>query len=349
MCTKQIGLLKLILCLFILPLTCQLIAQTMSKISIKDDIQNQEVEIKFGDQLFTKYLYHDDIEKPVLYPIYSPTGKLITRGYPLLPVPGERTDHPHHLGLWFNYGDVNGLDFWNNSSAIAPEKKDQYGEIRHQKVVSIDEGGDEGMLVTISNWVDSKYNVLLREQTSFHFRKSGTTYIIDRTSTLTANEDVLFEDNKEGMLGLRVTRALELPSDKPETFTDAQGNPTKVKVLNNEGVSGDYLSSAGITGNDVWGTRGSWVRLAGQIEGKDVVVVIIDHPENPGYPTHWHARGYGLFAANTLGQHAFNKDLQFNFNLKKGESATFTYRILIHDGSLLTSEQIEHFRSDFIK
>ena len=151
------------------------------------------------------------------------------------------------------------------------------------------------------------------------------------------------------MLGLRVTRALELPSDKPEIFTDAQGNPTEVKELNNEGVTGDYLSSEGITGNDVWSTRGDWVRLAGQIEGKEVAVAIIDHPDNPGYPTHWHARGYGLFAANTLGQHAFDKDLQLNFNLKKGESVTFKYRIVIHDSSVLTPDQIKQFQSEFLK
>ncbi|MCB0686499.1 MAG: PmoA family protein [Saprospiraceae bacterium] len=349
MSNKQAPLLNLILCLLIVSFLSQIQAQTMTKISMYDDIPNQEVVIKFGDHLFTKYLYHDDIEKPVLYPIYSPHGKLITRGYPLLPIPGERTDHPHHLGLWFNYGNVNGLDFWNNSSAIDPAKKDEYGEIRHQTIIRMDENGDEGTLVTSANWVDSKHNILLYEDTRLHFSMKGNTYVVDRTTTLTAKEDVLFEDNKEGMLGLRVTRALELPADGPATFTDAQGNPTTVKVLDNAGVSGDYLSSTGLTGNDVWGTRGEWVRLSGKIDGEPIAVVMIDHPDNPGYPTHWHARGYGLFAANTLGQHAFNKDLQLNFKLKKGESATFRYRVLFHDGSELTSEQIKEFQKDFIK
>lgn len=323
-------------------------SQNNSGIFIKDDPTRQEVEVKFGDQLFTRYLYHDDIEKPVLFPIYSSSGKLITRGYPLMPVAGERTDHPHHLGLWFNFGDVNGLDFWNNSSAIPADKKDLYGEIKHQRISSLGFSGTKGILVTQSDWVDSKDNILLKEETEFHFKKTGTTYVIDRTSTLTAVHDVLFQDNKEGMLGLRVTRALEIPADKPETFTDAQGNPTKVKVLNNEGVTGDYLSSSGKTGNDVWGTRGEWVRLSGQIDGENVAIAIIDHPENPGYPTHWHARGYGLFAANTLGQHAFNKELQLNFALRKGEQAIFKYRILVHDGSILGPEDIKEFQTEFI-
>jgi hypothetical protein len=50
-----------------------------------------------------------------LYPLIADGGITVTRGYPLEPRPGERVDHPHHAGLWFNYGEVNGFDFWNNS------------------------------------------------------------------------------------------------------------------------------------------------------------------------------------------------------------------------------------------
>jgi hypothetical protein len=207
----------------------------------------------------------------------------------------------------------------------------------------------QGILEVEADWKNHAGEVFINEETSYHFAQVGHTRIIDRTTTLIAKTEVVFMDNKEGMLGIRLTRALELPSDKPETFTDANGNPTEVKVLNNEGVMADYLSSSGMTGGKVWGTRGKWMRLAGKMEGEDVAVVIIDHPKNPGYPTHWHARGYGLFAANPLGQHIFNKDLQLNLNLKKGESITFRYRILIHDGSLINVEQINSFMNDFIE
>lgn len=323
--------------------------QNPGKLSIIDYPDKQEIEIKFGDRLFTKYVYHDDIEKPVLYPIYTGSGKMVTRGYPLIPVAGERSDHPHHLGLWLNYGDVNGLDFWNNSSAIPNEKKDHYGEIRHQKITRIHTEGPEGSLDIVANWNNSKKETLLIEKTKFEFSQIGHTIIIDRMTTLTAQKDISFKDNKEGMIGIRVTRALELPADKPEIFTDAQGNPTEVKVLNNEGVTGEYLSSTGITGGDVWGTRAEWVRLSGQIQGEEVALTIIDHPKNPGYPTYWHARGYGLFAANTLGQNAFDKKQQLNFQLSKGESATFRYRVLVHDSSVLTANDIDRFRTSFIK
>ena len=30
-------------------------------------------------------------------------GTTVTRGFPFQTLPGERVDHPHHAGLWFNY------------------------------------------------------------------------------------------------------------------------------------------------------------------------------------------------------------------------------------------------------
>ncbi|NND31045.1 MAG: PmoA family protein [Saprospiraceae bacterium] len=327
----------------------QAIAGSDHRVTLQDDPALQEVEVLIDGKLFTKYIYRDNLEKPVLFPIYTLGNQLVTRGYPFVPVAGERTDHPHHLGLWFNYGDVNGLDFWNNSSAIPEDKKSKYGEIRHQRILRSQAGSGKGLLEVEANWVSSTGQRLLVEKTTFVFSQRGSTRIIDRVSTLSAMEDVLFQDNKEGMLGIRVTRSLELPSEKPEIFTDAYGNPTNVKVLNNAGVSGDYLSSSGVTGGDVWGTRGEWMRLAGTIDGTEVAIAIIDHPKNPGYPTYWHARGYGLFAANTLGQHAFDQSEQLNFALEKGNSTTFSYRILFHDGSELTPGQIENYRAEFIK
>jgi hypothetical protein len=72
-----------------------------------------------------------------------------------------------------------------------------------------------------------------------------------------------------------------------------------------------------------------------------VSITIIDHPDNPGYPAYWHARGYGLFAVNPLGQEAFSKGKEkLNLVVKKNESVTFRYRIVIHEGQHLTADQI---------
>ncbi|MEX2511563.1 MAG: PmoA family protein [Cyclobacteriaceae bacterium] len=302
----------------------------------------KSVEIWIDGKHFTSYIYPEEMEKPVLYPIKTASGKLITRGFPLANRPGERVDHPHHVGMWLNYGDVNGLDFWNNSSAIPEEKKENYGTIIHQTIESVKNGNDSGELVVTADWVNHEGKVLLKEKTQYVFHGQDNKRIIDRITTLTAlEEEVSFTDNKEGMIAIRMARELEHPSDKAEKFTDAQGNPTDVPTMNNEGVTGKYLSSEGIEGDDVWGTRGKWMNLAGTIEGEDVSVAILDHPDNIGYPTYWHARGYGLYAANPLGQKAMSEGKEeLNHKLAPGESMTFKYRVIVSNGEAVNVDQL---------
>lgn len=316
---------------------------------VKNELE-KKVEVRVNGELFTAYLYSDDISKPVLFPIKTASGSELTRGFPLEPRPGERVDHPHHIGLWLNYGDVNGLDFWNNSISIPEEKKFGYGSIIHREVKRMIDGEGKAELEVTMDWIGPDGSILLQEFTTFIFRADGDKRIIDRITRLTAKgEAVLFKDNKEGMLGIRVARELEHPTEKPEIFTDASGLSTAVPSLNNEGVTGHYRSSEGIEKDDVWGTRGIWLNLSGVINQEKVSIAILDHPTNIGYPTYWHARGYGLFAANPLGQKAMSSGRdEMNFQLMSGESLTFNHRIVIHSGVEVTDEMLNKEAIDFI-
>jgi hypothetical protein len=300
------------------------------------------VEVDVNGQFFTAYIHPERIKKPALWPLKTAQGHSITRAYPMEAAAGERVDHPHHVGLWFNYGDVNGLDFWNNSEAIPEERLPRYGHIEHEAVVKTESGLDQGTLEVKALWKDHEGNVLLEENTTYVFRGDNDERSVDRITTLTAvNGDVSFADNKEGVLGLRVTHSLEHPSNKPVIFTDAQGNPTDVPVMDNEGVTGRYYTSEGVEGEDAWGTRADWVNLFGQVNGESVNVVIFDHPDNVGYPTYWHARGYGLFAANPLGQAVFSDGAEMlNFALQNGESVTFKHRVLLLSGERASQESL---------
>ncbi|HLU89824.1 MAG TPA: PmoA family protein, partial [Cyclobacteriaceae bacterium] len=210
----------------------------------------------------------------------------------------------------------------------------------HREITMVESGKDKGKLGVTTDWVDSKGDVLLKEETTFEFAGTGNKRTIDRITKLTAQDKpVSFTDNKEGMLGMRMARQLEHPSEKAEKFTDANGIPTDVPTLNNEGVTGMYRGSNGLTGNDVWGTRGEWMNLSGTIEGENISVAIFDHPDNVGYPTYWHARGYGLYAANTLGQKALSEGKEeLNFMLDAGESVTFKYRIVVYSNEEVNDE-----------
>ena len=201
-------------------------------------------------------------------------------------------------------------------------------------------------------WLTPDGTPILREDTRFVFQATPGARIIDRITTLTAlDERVAFDDNKEGVLGLRLTRALEMPTDEPVKLTDASGAATEVPVLDNDGVTGYYRNSEGVEGYpDVWGKRARWMTLSGVVDGKPVTVAILDHPQNVGYPTYWHARDYGLFAANPLGDAIYSEGAaRRDFTLAPGATTTFRYRLLIHAGETPTPEWMEAQHRVFIE
>jgi len=290
----------------------------------------RRVDITIDGRPFTSYIWPTSLKKPVLYPLVAADGITVTRGYPLEPRPGERVDHPHHAGLWFNYGDVNGFDFWNNSDAIKPEDRHKMGSIGQTRIVSAQSGADHGELVVDSVWVTGEGMQILDQTTRYVFARRGHERSIDEVVTLKALDRAVFHDDKEGVLGLRVASWLESPEEKGGEFRDASGKVTKVEGGGSPGASGVYLTSEGAKGGAAWGTRGRWCALTGHTDGHTVTIAILDHPGNPGYPTYWHARGYGLFAANPLGRNIFDpKQPAFNFTLEKGQTATFRYRVML--------------------
>ena len=302
---------------------------------------NRGVDVFIGEEIFTSYLVSNDLEKPVLFPVYAPGGTVITRGYPLEPRAGERVDHPHHIGMWFNYGSVDGLDFWNNSSAIPESEKSKYGTVRNYTFPEFEDGEKSGTLSAENFWVDKEESLHLRERVIFIFSGTPELRVIDRYTVLlpgSADSTILL-DNKEGLLAIRMDHAFEEPVTAPEIFTDAQGKPTGVPVLNNEGVNGVYRNSKGLTGGAVWGKRADWVALSAQKDGKKITIAMIDHPDNFGYPAHWHARGYGLFSVNNFGSRVFvPTDPEQKLIVTYENPVVLRHRIIIGDAALITDK-----------
>jgi Methane oxygenase PmoA len=317
----------------LMALSARSLAQKKEPVMVIKSAKEYRVDVSFNNELFTSFLYPDSLEKPVLFPLRTAGGIIVTSGFPLDPKPGEPTDHPHHIGLWFNFENVNGLDFWNNSYAIPQNKKNLYGWIRTDKILQT-KSGKTGILVYHANWINQAKTIILEETTRFEFSGDANQRIIDRFTTLKADTVVVFKDAKDGMLGLRLTHELQIPTNEDQQFTDNKGNVTIVKGGTDHVANGNYITSAGKTGNDAWSTRGIWCKVFGKMGADSVSIAIIDHPENPNYPTFWHARGYGLFAANPLGEKIFtNGKSEKNLALKKGESVTFRYRIVITSGN----------------
>ncbi|GLU52776.1 hypothetical protein Dfri01_22370 [Dyadobacter frigoris] len=321
-------------------------------VEFKERKSEKRVDVTVNGKLFTSYAWPDTVMKPILYPVLTSAGTEITRGFPLKTRGGERADHPHHIGIWLNYGDVNGYDFWGNSYEIpANIRKVHCGKIKHLGIEKVTAGAGEGSMITKASWIDPFGNEVLAERTEYHFIAQGSIRIIDRITTLTATHgDVKMKDTKEGMFGIRVARQLELPLKDEVTLTDALGNPTKVKKMDNEGVTGNYRSSEGITGERVWGTRAKWMDLYGSIGSEKISLVISDHPKNLSYPTYWHARGYGLLCTNPFGVKDFTKGKEaLNYQIADGKSLTLRYRVIVSSGNHLTDAQIGALSEQFAK
>ena len=306
-------------------------ADSAKGIKVTPNESQRRVDITVDGKPFTSFIWPTTLKKPTLFPLITDEGITVTRGFPLEPRPGERVDHPHHAGLWFNYGSANGFDFWNNSDAIKAEDRPKMGNVVFKKILGTRSGSKSGELDVELTWVTGRNQPILDQITHYVFTRGNHARVIDQVITLKALDRVVFRDDKEGLLGMRVARWLEAATEKGGVFTDAAGRTTSVAPTDPSSATGVYITSEGVKGDAAWGTRARWCSLIGHTGGHTVTVAIFDHPGNPGYPTYWHARGYGLFAANPLGRSIFNpKESPFNFTLEKDQTATFRYRVVLY-------------------
>lgn len=313
------------------------------KFKIVNKPDEKKMDVFYGKNHITSFIYYDSLFKTAYYPISTLSGTHITREYPYVKKAGERTDHPHHVGLFFAHQSVNGHDFWNMSTAIAPSKRINYGTAIYRSATA-----KKNTIVSVATWRANDGEDLLIEETSMKFSADHNDLIIDRTTNLTALTAITFKDEKDALLGLRVARELELPVPGKDKFVLENGEESESKENNISEVTGDYKNSESVIGGDVWGKKANWVCLDGKIKGKDISVAIIDHPKNIEYPSYWHARGYGLFAVNPLGKEVFTEGkATLNLQMKKGERVTFRYRIIVREGAKLTPAELNQYLKSF--
>ena len=260
---------------------------------------------------FTEYRYGHFVCRPYFYPVLTPDGQRLTRGYPVETFEGETDDHYHHRGIYGAHGDVNGHDLWM--------EKEGHGSLLQR---GIPEVGDEDGVVSISgivDWFGCEGEKLLEEARGIRIAGEGDIRIIDHRSELRAvHGAVRFGDTKEGGL-----IAIRVP-----TSMDAQD---RGRIENSDGLVFDSGQGEEVT----WGKPAAWVDYSGPLaNGDEWGFTVVDHRSNPLHPTHWHVRGYGLFTANPFGLHHFKNDdsVDGSMEVPAGDKAVFSYRIIIHPG-----------------
>jgi hypothetical protein len=285
---------------------------------VKITEQPGKLRVEIGGNLFTEYCY-EGVPRPFLYPILGPGGAPMTRNWPMKTVADEEHDHPHHKSLWFTHGDVNGIDFWSDG-----ENK---GKIKQVKLLKV--GADHGLgtIHSSNHWVAPDGKLILTDQRTWTFARQGEETTIDFVITMFASQgEVKFGDTKEGSMALRLAETMRL-----------KGKVGKGHIVNSEGVRDDLT----------WGKRAAWCDYYGPVNGKIVGVAIFDHPQNPRYPTWWHVRDYGLFAANPFGLHDFEKKPAGAGDLvvPSGQSITFRYRLYFHPGNESEGRVADHYQA----
>ena len=280
------------------------------------------IAIDIDGKPFSALFTSGEVEKPYLHPLRSASGKIVTRQYPMELIEGEERDHPHHRGLWFTHGEVNGLDFWANepSQKGAGGKK---GRVVLKKMNGLKSGKESGAINATFDWLDADGKPLLVETRSMTFYSHPTDRILDIDIKMTAVEKSTFGDTKEGTFAIRIATSM------------------------NEKHGGLMISSDGKrTEKEIWGSRSPWVDYVGDVQGEKLGIAIMDHPSSTRYPTYWHARAYGLFAANVFGLHDFLRDKtkDGSLTLEPGQSARFRYRVIIHPGDTESAKIAEQYK-----
>jgi hypothetical protein len=290
-----------------------------------------KVTVAVGGKPFTQYRFREE-PHVYFYPLLGPGGEKMTRSWPMEEVPGEERDHPHHKSLWFSHGDVNGIDFWAEQPKDGRPARDNVGKIVHDKFLEVKGGDKEGVISSLNNWVAPDGSIYLTSKQTFRVFDTGVPQerLFDFEVVLTAGaKDIKFGDTKEGSMAIRVAESMRVTMPKPDRA------PGK----------GHMLSSEGLKDVAVWGKRAKWVDYTGPVNGKTMGITIFDHPSNHNYPTRWHARDYGLFAANPFSSHEMDPTTPKNsgdVKLAAGKSLTLRYRFLIHEGDAAQGKVAEH-------
>jgi hypothetical protein len=271
-------------------------------VSIQHDAAKSQYVVSVDGKPFTVYCYGEDfLDKPVFYPVMSPNGARVNREFPMVAgVPGESSDHPHHQSLFFTYDEVNGTNFWN------PERTGR--RIRQRTARA-----DGNRLIADLAWEDKDGKTVLDETKSVVFGGGGDVFWMDHTIVLRARVDVSMGDTKEGAFGLRLN-----------------------DTLKENGGSGRYVNAEGLeTAANVWGKTSAWVAIRGQVKDKDtakpVTVAIFAHPAGYNSPPYWHARDYGLFAANPFARKGYDPTAPERITrLPLGDSLRLGFRLAVY-------------------
>ena len=298
--------------------------QTKKGVQLRESIPGK-LDVDVGGEYFASYNYGNDVVRPYLYPVMARGGMGITRDWPMAQgAPGEVTDHVHHKGIYTARDEVNGINNWGEGSG--------HGWINHREFSQLFSGTVVGGLTDELDWTDAdrKTNMTETRRLAFYLTPAQAR-VFDYEVTFRASEgEVTLADTKEGgHVAVRVASSMNVTG------------PSEGGRIEN--------AYGGVNQAECWGKRAPWCDYSGPRCGEWRGIAIMDHPDNPRYPTHWHVRDYGLMAVNPIALHHYKDDPSARWDLviPAGESVRWRYRVLDLDGDAREAKVAEHWH-DFV-
>jgi hypothetical protein len=273
-----------------------------------------QIDVMVGGHPFSAFHFDPGVAKPYLSPLRSAQGTIVTRGFPMDPnIPGEDHDEPHQRAMYFAHGNINGYDFWGEAEfpRWSRHSRATFGRTVFRALDEMRGRTDVGTLRAEFDLQTEDGQVIATETQSYSFRGDEQSRIVDCEFTINANHaSVNMGDTKEGTFAIRLVKSLDSPPGR---------------MVNSEGAVGEKA---------IWGKHANWVDYDGNVAGEDLGVAIFDSPTNLRHPTYWHARYYGLLAANPFGIREFTHDRHQDgsYVIAAGGSLTLRYRVFIHHG-----------------
>ena len=285
-----------------------------------------QIDVAIGGRLFATYYFDPAVAKPYLFPLRSAEGAIVTRSFPMLTnIAGEDRDEPHQRAMYFAHGSINGFDFWGEAAfpRWSNHSSQTFGRTAFRDLDQMVGGSDSGKLRATFDLVKPDGTRIAEEAQSYTFSGDEHSRTVDCEFVVHAGEGIVeMGDTKEGTFAIRVAKALDSPP-------------------------GHMVNSAGATGEKgIWGKRADWVDYYGNVAGEDLGIAVFDHPDNFRHPTYWHARAYGLIAANPFGSREFTHDRREDgsYSIPAGGSLVFRYRVLIHHGEYQEARLTDAYR-----
>ena len=287
---------------------------------------SDRVDVSIAGRPFTTYYFSSDVAKPYFQPLRTAQGTIVTRDFPVgntIPPAHlkDRSLEPHQRPMFFGHGDIDGIDFWGEAAFPKYSDDSVFGRAVFRK---LEDAGSGDALRAEFDLVSPGGRVIADEIQSFVFGGDSNTRWIDCEINLVANHgsDVVMGDTKEGSFGIRLAKELNSPP-------------------------GHMVNSAGAEGEKaIWGKRADWVDYEGTVAGEELGVAVFDSPLSFRHPTYWHARGYGLLAANPFGLREFYNDPQQDgsWTIQQGKNLRFRYRVFIHHGDYKQAKVAEAYQ-----